>query len=213
VAATLLYDSPTDFLKFLYLKGGKFYLIEPLKKETQEEVFNLGDEQNERIIFISEDDLKKYLFKMREQKFNGAVLVFSTKDFSDLKKEYPILKAAKGSHEAFQFPLEISTLLTKVDSLRSILEGNMRHLGFQIREYNRINDDLFKRAQGEIDNIRNQPTSSKEILFRILKDIADDYPCTNHDIKLTTLQDINEIETALTKFRNELNEIAENLDI
>jgi hypothetical protein len=210
VAATLLYD-PTDFLKFLYLKDDKFCFIEPLKKETQEEVFDLEDEQNERIIFISEDDLKKYLLKMRDQKFNGAVLVFSTKNFSKLKEDYVILKAAKGSHEAFKFPYEVSNLLIKVKDLRSILKGNMRHLKHQIKECKTEWSILLKNAEQALEEYQsNNQSSSKHRLDEILKEIEEKCPQTAHGLSLTRIEGLS---TKLKDIQNELSKFAESLNI
>jgi len=207
VAATLLYD-PTNFLKFLYLKDGKFYFIEPLKENSQEKVFDLKNEKNEKVIFVSENDLEKYLFKMREEEFNGAVLIFSTKDFSSLKKEYPILlKAARGSHKAFKYPYSIFDLLGKIDSLQSVLEGNMTHLKSRINEIREafLNDKDLKQFEEEITKLKSQSRYSKQNINDLWIKIINKYPFTSHDFNFKISKLINDEDNNIEEIDQEFN--------
>ena len=69
-----------------------------------------------------------FLAKLRLAGFSGAVLVLSQESFTTLKRQYPILRAGQGSHDACPAPWHLPDLLNRVTKLVPLERENLEIL-------------------------------------------------------------------------------------
>ncbi len=84
------------------------------------------------ILVIAENQIVSTLANFRSKGFSGAVLVVSGKPFDQIKRNYRVLRFGQGSHDAFEAPWSISSLLMKASQLVPLEPENLRFLQNEI---------------------------------------------------------------------------------
>jgi hypothetical protein len=86
----------------------------------------------ETILVLSESQVVSTLANCRSKGFSGAVLVVSGKSFQKIKRNYRVLRFGEGSHNTFEQPWSLSSLLEKVSDLVPMEPENLRFLQNEI---------------------------------------------------------------------------------
>lgn len=85
------------------------------------------------ILVLAESQVVSKLANLRSQGFSGAVLVVSTQPFAQIKRNYRVLRFGQGSHDAFEQPWSLSSLLAKAIELVPMEPENLQFLQNEIK--------------------------------------------------------------------------------
>jgi hypothetical protein len=144
------------------------------------DVINLSRDRKLSPLIITTNQIK-YLASLRLHGFSGGILVLSAESFVKLREKHRILRWSHGSHEACEYPYQLTDILTKVLNLQPLLDTKLKQLQKELKTNpkailkTKITPCLKRLAEPNCDLERELDT-----LAIVIRDICDRTPAARH---------------------------------